>query len=223
MIADAAGKDPPIPVLFNPEEYTLSKDNNFAQAAVPGLSSPILQFVNGGMETLDMELLLDTHEAHVEAGRKLNGAGDDVRRYTNRLTKLMEIDPRTHAPPVLVFTWSSLSFTCVLARLNQRFVLFRPDGRPVRARVQVTFNEFRNAELEAKEVKRETAHYSKSHVVGGGETISSIAATAYDDPALWRPIALRNQLDDPRALRPGVEIAIPPLPFRDAETGVVYG
>ena len=40
------------PVLFNPEEYTLSKDNNFAQIAVPGLRAPLLQFVSGNMQTL---------------------------------------------------------------------------------------------------------------------------------------------------------------------------
>ena len=39
-------------MLFNPEEYTLNRDINYAQAAIPGLSAPILQFVNGNMQTL---------------------------------------------------------------------------------------------------------------------------------------------------------------------------
>jgi hypothetical protein len=212
-----------VPVLFNPEEYTVTKDNNFAQAAVPGLSSPILQFVNGGMGTLEMELLVDTHEAHRDGGRVLNQAGDDVRKYTRLLARMMEINARMHAPPILMFTWASLSFTCVLARMNQHFLLFRPNGIPVRARLQVTFNEFRNADLEAKEVKRETADFSRSHVVGMGDTLSSIAADIYGDPALWRPIALRNDVDDPRALETGTELAIPPLPLRDPDTGEVYG
>ena len=43
----------PVPVQFNPEGYTLSRDNNFAQAAVPGLSQPLLQFVHGSVPTLD--------------------------------------------------------------------------------------------------------------------------------------------------------------------------
>ena len=53
-----------IPVQFNPEEYTLSRDINYAQAAIPGLSAPILQFVNGNMQTLEMELFLDSYEKH---------------------------------------------------------------------------------------------------------------------------------------------------------------
>lgn len=206
------------PVLFNPEEYTLSRDVNYAQAAVPGLSAPILQFVSGNLQTLEMELLVDTYEAH----RSVNSAGEDVRKITRRITELMAIDPTTHAPPVLLFTWSSLVFTCVLARTTQRFVMFRPDGTPVRARLQVTFNEFRNVELEAKEIKRETADYSKRYDVGQGQTLSAVAAAVYGDPSLWRPIALRNEIDDPRELPAGARLLIPALPYRDPDTGDVF-
>ena len=37
---------------------------NYAQAAIPGLSSPLLQFVNGNLQTLEMELFLDSYEEH---------------------------------------------------------------------------------------------------------------------------------------------------------------
>jgi nucleoid-associated protein YgaU len=208
-----------ISVLFNPEEYTVSREVNYAQAAIPGLSAPLLQFVNGSMQTLEMELLVDTWEGHPAAGAQ---AGSDVREQTRKVVDLMNIDPKTHAPPVVLFTWGSLTFTCVLARATQRFIMFRPDGIPVRARLQVSFNEFRNVELEAKEIKRETADYSKRHTVGQDETLSSIAAAQYDNPALWRPIALRNEIDDPRELPVGLELAIPPLPFRDPDSGEVF-
>jgi nucleoid-associated protein YgaU len=214
--------DDRIPVMFNPEEYTVNKDVNFAQTAVPGLSAPILQFVNGNMQTLEMELFLDTYEEHREGNRVLNRAGQDVRELTDKITGLMDIDPTTHAPPVLLFVWASLSFTCVLARASQRFTMFLADGTPVRARLQVTFNEFRNVDLEAKELKRETADYTKIYIVGQGETLSAIAARTYGDPALWRPIALRNELDDVRSLPVGLRLQVPQLPFRDPQTGEVY-
>jgi nucleoid-associated protein YgaU len=209
-----------IPVQFNPEEYSVNRDNNFAQAAVPGLSAPLLQFAHGNMQTLELELLLDTYEAH--RGPPANAAGEDVRPLVRKVTGLMDIDPTTHAPPVLLFTWGSFSFTCVLARASQRFIMFRPDGIPVRARVQVTFNEFKNAELEAKEIKRETADYSRWHEVGQGETLSSLAGRLFGNPALWRAIALRNGLNDPFALTTGRRLMIPQLPFEDPESGEVW-
>src|SRR5215468_10023284 len=85
-----------IEVLFNPEEMTLNKDNNLAQLAVPGLGSPLLQFVNGNLQTLEMELLVDSYEAHKVGGRLINRAGEDVRKLTGRIRGLLDIDPTTH-------------------------------------------------------------------------------------------------------------------------------
>jgi hypothetical protein len=211
-----------VTVLFNPEEYSLNRDINYAQIAVPGLSGPLLQFVHGNLQTLEMELFLDTYEEHREGSRTRNQAGDDVRALVKQVTDLMNIDPVLHAPPVLLFTWGSLSFTCVLARASQRYIMFRPDGVPVRARAQVTFNEFRNADLEAKEVKRETADYTKTYIVTAGETLSAIAGREYGNPKLWRPIALANEVPDPHRLQPGLRLVIPRLPYRHLETGEVY-
>jgi nucleoid-associated protein YgaU len=220
-----------IPVMFNPEEYTLNKDNNFAQVGIPGLSAPLLQFVHGNLSTLEMELLVDTYEQHKEGNRVINQAGEDVRKLTRKITDLMVIDATTHAPPVLIFTPAvSLSFpggsmhcfTCVLARVSQKMIMFLPDGTPVRARLQVTFNEFINADLEAKEVKRETVDYSSIHTVTQGETLSTIAWRVYGNPRMWRPIALRNALEAPRQLTVGQQLVVPHLPYRDPDTGEVY-
>jgi LysM repeat protein len=206
-----------IPVLFNPEEYTVNQENNFAQMSIPGLRAPLLQFVAGNMQTLEMELLVDSHEEH----KGFNSEGQDVRELTGKITNLMNIDPTTHAPPVLLFSWGSLAFKCVLARASQRFIMFKADGIPIRARLQVTFNEFVNAELEAKETKRETVDYSHLHTVAQSETLSSIATKVYQNPAMWRPIAINNNLDHPNQITAGQELLIPQLPFRDPETGEV--
>lgn len=212
-----------IPVQFNPEEYVLQRDVNYAQAAVPGLSAPILQFVSGALQTLEMELFLDSMEQHKVGSTVINRAQSDVRVLVKQVTDLMSIQPSTHAPPVLLFTWGSLAFTCVLARCTQRFVMFLADGTPVRARLAVSFSEYRNIEQEAKEVKRETSDYSKRHVVLQGETLSSIAGQAYGDPQLWRVIAAANRLQRARRLTAGTRLLLPNLPWRDPETGKVVG
>lgn len=207
------------PVLFNPEEYTVNRDNNFAQVAVPGLQAPLLQFIHGNMQTLEMELLIDSYESHSVNGKAINAANSDVRLLTSQITGLLDINPQTHAPPVLLFIWGSLSFTCVLAKAAQRFIMFRPDGVPVRARLTVSFHEFTNAATEPKEIKRETANYTKTYTVAQGDTLSGIAANLYQDPTQWRPIAMVNQIDNPRALAVGRQLTIPRLPYIDPGTG----
>lgn len=199
-----------VEVMFNPEEYTLSRDNNFASQAIPGLSSPLLQFVHGNLRTLEMELFFDTFEQR-----------RDVREVTQQVVGLLDIDPELHAPPVLRVAWASLQFRCVLARASQKFILFFPDGRPARAKISVSFQEFVDPGRENREVKRQTANFSKAHAVVQGETLSAIAGRFYQDPRQWRPIAIENALDDPRALTVGQTLLIPPLPFVDPESGEV--
>jgi nucleoid-associated protein YgaU len=99
--------------------------------------------------------------------------------------------------------------------------MFLDDGRPVRARLTCTFNEFIDEEREAKEVNRQTADFSKAHVVIENETLSSIAQTLYGNPQLWRPIAIANGIDDPREISTGQVLRVPALPFTDQQSGEV--
>jgi nucleoid-associated protein YgaU len=208
-----AGGDP-FEVLFNPEQYTVSRRNNFAQVVVHGLSSPLLQFSNGELKTLQMDLFFDSRERHASGTVERTPANGDVRKLVDPFLALMDLDRDTHAPPVLLFQWGSLRFQCVLADASQQFTMFREDGCPVRATVTVTFQEYTNPEAVARSEKLQTADYTKVHEVVQGETLAGIAHKAYGDAALWRPIALKNELDDPRRLTPGRKLLIPRLPYR---------
>ncbi len=208
ILIEATGEQ--FEVMFNPEEYTLNKDNNFAAQNIPGLSGPLLQFVHGNLRTLDMELFFDTFEQH-----------RDVREQTKKITSLLDINKDLHAPPIVRVSWASLQFRGVLAKASQKFILFLPDGRPVRARLTCTFNEFLDPTREAKEVDRQTSNFTKVHAVVDGETLSAIAGRFYDDPQQWRPIAIANEITNPRDLATGELLTIPALPFVDPESGEV--
>ena len=209
-------------VLFNPEQYTLDRKNNFAQITVHGLSSPLLQFSHGELKTLQMELFFDSRETHAENTVTRIQANNDLRDILKSFLALMDIDKELHAPPVLDFVWGSLNFCCVLASASQQFTMFREDGCPLRAKVNATFNEFTFADLEAKKVDRQTSDYTKTHVISQGDSIAGIAQTYFGDATLWRPIALRNSLDNPRILPVGRTLVIPRLPFRAAGSDEVF-
>src|SRR6185503_199088 len=101
-------------VVFNPEEYTLNKDNNFASQTIPGLGSPLLQFVNGNLRTLEMTLLFDTYLPLTTKLKPIR----DVREETQKVVDLLKINSDYHAPPLLEVSWASLFFRCVLARVS---------------------------------------------------------------------------------------------------------
>jgi hypothetical protein len=205
---------PIVSVDFNPEEYSLNKDNNFASQAIPGLSSPLLQYVHGNVATLDMELLFDTWDT--PDSKKI-----DVRTKTSIITDLLKIESETHAPPIVALSWSSLQFTGVLTKAASKFLLFDQSGTPVRARLNVTFQEYVDPERQAKKDNKQTADFTKSHQTTSGEDLWAIAAQHYGDAALWRPIAIANGLDDPSQLPGSVRLIVPSLPFRDPETSQV--
>lgn len=194
-------KNPIIPLRFNPTEYQLQKANNFAEIAIPGLESPPIQFVRGASEKLTAELLVDTSDTL-----------EDVRtRYVNKLRGLMRLNGELHAPPIVRFTWDTQVFVGVLESLNITYVLFTPDGVPLRAKLSVALKEYRPAAVQVKENPTFSPDLEKNFVVRRGDTLSTIASAVYRDAGLWREIAKANQIQDPRVLAPGRVLTLPRL------------
>src|SRR5829696_7499399 len=79
------GLPPLIPVQFNPTEYTLEKGAQIAEIAIPGIDSPILQFIRGQNERLTLDLFFDTTEFGMDE------AAVDVRLRTNAFYQLVKI------------------------------------------------------------------------------------------------------------------------------------
>jgi hypothetical protein len=190
----------PIRVMFNPEEYTLTRQATWADARVPGLESPLVQFINGGIDTLSMNLFFDTTEDN-----------RDVRLHIDLLTKLLELDPKNDAPPVILFVWGSLTFPCVIEALSRNFTMFDSKGIPLRATVTVTFRGSNPLELLIAKNPFRSLDHERKHIVKAGETLSQIAWQEYQDASLWRLIAQENKIDNPRKLQAGQVLLVPPL------------
>lgn len=190
-----------IPVLFNPTEYSLDKSNQFQETKIEGLSSPIVEFVSGGIQTLNMDLFFDTYEE-----RK------DVREHTDKIDKLLDIDSELHAPPVVMFVWGSLVFKSVLEKVNKKFTMFlTEEGIPVRATLSVTFKEYKTVEEMRANPPRNSSDRSKIRIIKEGDNLWSIAAKEYGDPDEWKHIARANGILNPRVMTPGTELIVPPL------------
>lgn len=198
-IVEPSVPDPVIPLKFNPAEYQLQKANNFAEIPIPGLESPPIQFVRGNGEKLVVELLADTSDTL-----------EDVRaKYVNKLRGLMHINRELHAPPIVKFVWDADVFKGVLEGLNVTYVLFTPQGVPLRAKLSVTIREYRPVEIQVRERPTASPDFEKNYVVRRGDTLSGIAAAVYRDATQWRAIARHNGIRDPRRLEPGRALLLP--------------
>ena len=199
----------PIDVLFNPNAYSVEKTNQIAEAPVPGLQAPILQYVRGNTRSLSMELYFDTYEEQI-----------DVRDHTDKIYGLLEIDPETHVPPICRVSWGGFSFRGVVDHVSGSFSLFLSDGTPVRANLNVTFKEFIEVEVLVRENPTQSADHRKTRLVRRGDRLPGIAWEEYADASRWRPIAEANGIDDPKNLTVGTRLVIPALnPMEKASRG----
>jgi len=190
-----------IPLRFNPAEYQLKKGQTFAEIAIPGLTSPPIQWVRGGAQTLTFEAVLDTTHT-------LEDVND---AYVNRLRGLLDMDPKLHAPPIVAFVWGRQRFTGVLDGLDITYQLFDERGTPLRAKLGITLKEYRPVAVQLWEERRSSPDVEKTYLVRRGDTLPGIAGAVYGDPAIWREIALANTIRDPRSLRPGQRLTLPRL------------
>jgi hypothetical protein len=201
--------------LFNPNSYSFDRTNTYKATAVPGLGSPLLQFVNGEADQLSMELFLDDYTDPDGPQPPPPGPLKSVKQRIEDLYNLMEIDRDLHAPSPVRFSWGPLQFDAVIEKLGRKVSLFRPDGTPARATLSVTFKEYRSLNQQLTEPRRESADKSKRRVLVAGDDVWALAAREYDDVTAWRLIAETNDLDDPREVAPGDWLLLPPLESDD--------
>jgi len=187
-------------VLFNPPEYVVRKSTQWEAHKSPGLDAPEIEFTSGNNMTLSMELFFDTYEKRT-----------DVRKHTDKILGLAHVDADKHRPPRVLFSWGGFKFEGILEEVTQRFTMFTNAGVPVRATLSVTLKEYKTAAAQTKEKPRNSPDHTKRRTVRQGESLSLIAGEEYDDPAEWRRIADANGLDDPRDVKPGTVLTIPPI------------
>jgi len=200
----------PIKCMFNPKEYVFAKKNKWSPGKAKGGNVPEFEFGGGDPATLTLQLFFDTFET-----------GKDVRKeHTDGVWKLMMIDEgltdhttQKGRPPKVRFQWGKAwSFEAVITSVTQKFTLFKEDGTPVRATLDVSFQQVVDELFYPKQ------NPSSGGVGGGrqwtvkeGDTLASIAYSEYGDPNRWRPIAEANRLARVRRLRPGTTLEIPNL------------
>ena len=109
------------------------------------------------------------------------------------------------------FQWgASWSFDAVIAAISQRFVLFLSDGTPVRAILDVGFQQIKDEQLFPRQNPTSGGLGGERVVtVLAGDSLRSIAYREYGSVGEWRRIAAANHLDNVRTLQPGRQLRIP--------------
>ena len=196
-----------IQCMFNPKEYTFSKQTNWSSGKKSGSNIPKLTFSGGDPATLQMQLFFDTYDQQ-----------KDVRDHTDQIWELLVVDDALKdftttwgRPPRVRFQWGQTwLFDAVITNLTQKFTLFLPTGVPVRATLDVAFRQIEDKkELKAQNPTSGGKGGERLWTVREGDTLAWISFREYGDPGRWRLIADANALSNVRWLSPGERLVIP--------------
>jgi hypothetical protein len=202
-----------IECAFNPSSYTVSKTNVWNYKPSTGVDLPDGEFGGGLPRRTNLSLLLDV---------SLLGADQSVKDTANKLLKMMEAGGGGgggSAPPKVTFRWGSVDLPkSVPVSLTIQYILFHPNGEPIRATVDLELAQAEKASTasgspgnQAQNPTTRAERGLRVHRVRDGDSLTSIAYDAYGDPTRWRTIAEANGIDDPMRLRRGRELNIPRL------------
>jgi Contractile injection system tube protein/LysM domain len=211
LIRTIDGEKVEIPCLFNPKEYSVSKSNKWSVPPAKGKQLGEYEFGGGDPAKMTLQLLFDTFES-----------GEDVRKvYTDKVWKLMWVDSsltdhqsgKRGRPPRVQFQWGeAFGFEAVITSITQKFILFKENGVPVRATLDVSFQQIKDELFYPKQNPTSGGIGGGRQVtVKEGDTLTGIAYAEYGDSSSWRAIADANRLTQVRRLRPGMVLEIPSL------------
>jgi hypothetical protein len=204
----------PLECWFNPNEYSITKANDWTIRPIVGASLPTPQFGGGHARELTLDLLF-----HADPD-------GDVTPVTDRLFAMMEVSSslpgasRNQArPPTLTFSWGTFtSFKAVCRQLSVQFTLFRPDGTPIRALARMALIQVakdprtpHGTPAAPQNPTTRATERLRAHIVRDGDSLQSIAYRHYGDATRWRVVAENNGIDDPTRLVRGASLSIPLL------------
>ncbi len=207
---DAGARE--IQCLFNPSEYSVRQGVDYSSKNQQGQDETRPQFVHGQGSQLSLTLYFDSTGSLAHMNNTLNKETTQppVTIYTDVIVALLKVDGDLHRPPVVAFVWGNFRFKGVISSMNQTFTYFGVDGRPLRARIDLTISS-----VPPKDAGKQTPLFSpdrtKCRPLLPGMSLWSLAYEEYGDKEKWRLIAKANGLMNPLDAEPGQLLKLPAL------------
>lgn len=200
--------------MINPESYKKEHAINYNKDKVLGKLAPELKFNNYNEEKISFDFVID--------GTGVSDAINMVsspRAVKEQIKDLKDIaytyDGSMHQPKPVKLSWGPMSFFGRLTSMGVNYTLFKPDGSPLRAKVNLAFSEYVNRVEESKRASRSSPDLSHTRVVKAGDTLPLLCHEIYRDSSLYPYIARANNLTDFRNMAPGTRLSFPPIQALD--------
>lgn len=192
-------------VLVNPEKYSQSYKITYDTNGAPGSMNTAMKFTKMPPSELKFELLFDATGA-------IDGSPTDLAAEIATFQSVVyDYDGAIHEPRYLKLYWGKMSFGARLTSLSFNYTLFAPSGAPLRAKADVTFQNYVDATTIKKQEDNRSPDLTHKLVTKAGDTLPLLSFKVYGDTCHYIDVARINKLVDFRHLRTGQTLIFPPL------------
>lgn len=199
----------PFEVMINPESYTRTNNISYTTRKKMGANSESLDFNKITKEKLNFKIVLDgSGVVPVSESNK----GKDVEQMIKELKNLVyEYQGTTHQPHFVELLWGKLIFKGRLESLSFEYKIFKPDGTPLRAIVNLSFVQFMSEELATAKGGQSSPDMTHVVTIKEGDTLVALCRKIYGKSKYYLQVAEYNDLTNFRFLNPGSMVRFPPL------------
>ncbi len=137
----------------------------------------------------------------------------DVPKAIEKFNKLCsEVNGSIHTTNYLKIYWGKgLAFPCKLETVKIDYLMFSPNGIPVRAELNASFKEFIDPATDAAKTKKSSPDMSHMKTIKAGDNLPALCHEIYGDPRYYLQIAEINGILNFRQLTPGKQLHFPRL------------
>lgn len=211
--SDFTGEVGNFTVYINPEKYTHSYQIRYNDVQAQGSNGGSPDFNKVPSEKVNFELVFDATGAVPSPNPATPAApADGVTKQIDAFKRLVfTFNGKIHSPNFLKLAWGTLLFNCRLSSLNFVYTLFKPDGKPLRARATAVFIGYNDEATLALMANKTSPDLSHVLTVKAGDTLPLMCYGVYGSSAYYPEVARVNGLTDFRQLVVGTQLLFPPL------------
>ncbi len=193
---------------INPNSFSESLKISYNKEQPQGSQGNELRYSATPPEGLELEFVLD--------GTGVVGTAIDVRAQVLHLKQtIYNMLGDTHRPKYVIVVWGSFSFKGVTEDLKISYTLFKPDGTPLRAKINIKFLSAIALKERLSIEGKNSSDLTHKRVVQQGDTLPLMTHKIYNDSSLYLKVAKFNKLSNFRNLVAGTQLVFPPQKVLD--------
>lgn len=210
-----AFKDPPckyqkageIDAFINPSTYQRTYSVIYSDDRALGATDTTQVFKRIGQSDLSLSFFVDGTGVV-----KLGSQYKDVDAYIDAFTTMVYgFQGELHRPYYLLIIWGKLTFTGVCSKMDVKYNLFTPDGKALRATIDIVVTQSKDYKTKAKEAAKSSPDLTHLRTVKAGDTLPLMSYRIYGDSSHYLEVARANGLSSFQAIKPGDQIYFPPI------------